>query len=586
MIKRWKKWVTQRVIWLAGCAHHQGPNGALAASHERIRLAFEASGLGLWDWDLGSGQFVLDERLLGMLGFAPNEVQADKHMFFDRLHPDDAATLRQVLPPVLKGEVPRLLLEHRLRHKDGHWVWLMAHGLVTERDAHGNALRMTGTDADLTEKKQLEAAALHSQVLLKNMTDQVPAELFQFKVHADGRRCFPFVSKHFLDFYGLTLAQVQSDAALVFGWQHPDDAAMIKQSIADTVTKMVPWELEYRLVLPDGSVSWRSGRATPQKLDDGSVVCYGAVFDITERKLAEEALRVAAVAFESSSAMMVSDTNQMILRVNRAFTELTGYGALEAVGRPSGILNSGRQGADFYKTMWQSIHQKGHWAGEIWNRRKSGDVFLDWLSITVVRGAQGEVTHYVAVHADITLRKRIEEEIRKLAFFDSLTLLPNRRLLLERLQQLSAARARNSQMAAVLFVDLDRFKQLNDTHGHDQGDDLLVQVAQRLQTCVREADTVARLGGDEFVVVLSQLGEDAPQAQSGALSVARKILTTLNTPFVLPSASWQLSASIGIGMLQGTQALPEELLKQADEAMYEAKAAGRNTVRLWHAKNT
>lgn len=584
MKQRWKDWFTQRVIGFAVFGRRQAQCRALAASHEQMNLALDGGGLGMWYWDLASGQFTLDERLLAMLGYASEDALVDNATFYERLHPDDVAKLREVLPPVLRGEVPRLLLEHRLRHKNGHWVWLMARGQVTARDAAGRALRMAGTDVDRSEQKRLEADAQESTLLLQNMTDQVPAELFQFKMHADGHSCFPFVSKHFLDFYGLTLEQVQSDAALVFGWQHPDDAAMIKQTITETVTKLIPWQLEYRLVLPDGSVSWRSGRATPQKLDDGSVVCYGAIFDITERKLAEERQRVAAVAFDSTSPMMVSDASQVILSVNQAFVELTGYAVGEVVGQHSSALKSGRQDADFYTAMWASIHKTGHWEGELWNRRKSGEVFLDWLSITVVMNPQGEVTHYVSVHTDITLRKRTEEDIRKLAFFDPLTQLPNRRLLMDRLAQLSAALARNDQIAVILFVDLDRFKQLNDTHGHDQGDDLLVQVAQRLQSCVREVDTVARLGGDEFVVALAQLGENAPQAQAGALSVAHKILGALSAPFGLSGTTWQLSASIGLVMLQDSQALPEALLKQADQAMYDAKAAGRNTVRVWGAK--
>jgi diguanylate cyclase (GGDEF)-like protein len=253
----------------------------------------------------------------------------------------------------------------------------------------------------------------------------------------------------------------------------------------------------------------------------------------------------------------------------------------ELVGQASNILKSGRHDAAFYAAMWDSIGQTGHWSGEIWNRRKSGELFVDWLTITVVKDPRGVVTHYISVHNDITLRKRTEEDIRKLAFFDPLTQLPNRRLLLDRLQQLIAARARNNQVAAVLFIDLDRFKQLNDTHGHDQGDELLVQVARRLQACVREVDTVARLGGDEFVVALAQLGEHESDARAGALSVAQKILSALGEPFSLPTTTWQLSASIGLAMLQDAQTLPEDLLKQADEAMYAAKDAGRNAVRVW-----
>ncbi len=556
---------------------------ALQDSHAQMSLALDGGGLGLWEWDLAQGRFVADDRLKGLLGFTPDELQTTEISFMTHLHPDDVATLRQVLPPVLRGEVPRLVLEHRLKHKDGHWVWLMARGKVVARDAQGRALRLVGTDVDRSEQKRLEEATRQSMSLLQNMTDQVPAELFQFKVHPDGRRCFPYVSKHFLDFYGLTLAQVQSDASLVFAWQHPQDAEMIKRSIAETITQLKPWQLEYRLQLPDGRVSWRSGHASVQKLEDGSVVCYGAIFDITERKQAEEALRVAAVAFESSSAMMVSDAQQVILRVNQAFVDLAGYTTQDMVGHHSDILKSGRHDAAFYQLMWDSINRTGHWQGEIWNRRKDGEVFLDWLSISVVKDAHGQVTHYVSVHADITLRKRTEEEVRKLAFFDPLTNLPNRRLLLDRLQQMCAAHTRNQQLAAVLFIDLDRFKLLNDTHGHDQGDELLIQVAARLQACVREMDTVARLGGDEFVVAMAQLGADPAQAQVRALGVAQKILQTLSEPFVLPAVSWTLSGSIGVAMIVQANAVPEEVLKHADAAMYAAKAAGRNAVQVWQA---
>ena len=554
---------------------------ALEVSHEQMNLALDGGGLGLWEWDLVNGTMQADKRLKAILGFAPEELTTNNLSFMTHLHPDDVSALRQRLPPVLKGEVPRLILEHRVRHKDGHWVWLMARGKVVERDAQGRAVRLVGTDVDRSEQRRLEEATRQSQVLLQNMTDQVPAELFQFKVDPDGRRSFPYASKHFLDFYGVTLAQVQSDASLLFAWHHPEDAAMIQRSVLEAVTQLKPWQLEYRLKLSDGQVIWRSGHATPQKLADGSVVCYGAIFDITERKQAEEALRVSAVAFESSSAMIVSNAEQVILQVNQAIVDLAGYAPDEMIGQPSSLLRSGRHDASFYESMWESINRTGHWQGEIWNRHKGGEVFLDWLSITVVKDAKGMVTHYVSVHADITLRKRTEEGIHKLAFFDPLTDLPNRRLMIDRLQQMCAARDRNSQLAAVLFIDLDRFKLLNDTYGHDQGDVLLIQVAQRLQACVREVDTVARLGGDEFVVALTQLGEAAAPAQASALLVSQKILKTLSNPFVLPAVNWTLSGSIGVAMVSEAKAVPEEVLKQADSAMYAAKAAGRNAVRIW-----
>jgi diguanylate cyclase (GGDEF)-like protein/PAS domain S-box-containing protein len=556
------------------------PPGLLASNHEQLRLALDSSGLALWDWNVRTGRFLVDERMHAMLGYQPGEVVFSNNWLVEHLHPDDYPRLQQAAQDVLKGVTDLLVLEHRIRHKTGHWVWILGRGKVAERDRAGQAVRMVGTDADISERKRLEIAARESQDLLKNMTDQVPAELFAFQVHPDGRSCFPYASKHFLDFYGLTLAQVQADASPVFAWQHPDDADMIRRSIAAAVAQLKPWNLDYRLRLPNGAVCWRSGHAVPHRQLDGSVVFHGAIFDITARKLGQESVRVAAVAFESSSAMMVSDAQRRILRVNSAFVALSGFGQAEVVGRPSGVLRSGRHDARFYAQMWHSIHSTGHWAGEIWNRRKNGDVFLDWMSISVVKDDLGQVTHYVSVHYDITLRKRTEEEIRQLAFFDPLTQLPNRRLMLDRLQQLCAAFARNGQIGAVLFIDLDRFKLLNDTHGHHQGDLLLQQTARRLQDCVREVDTVARLGGDEFVVALAQLGLDADEARRGAMGVARKVLEALAKPFVLTELHWHLSACVGVALLAGVHQQPEELLKDADQAMYAAKAAGRNAVRL------
>jgi diguanylate cyclase (GGDEF)-like protein/PAS domain S-box-containing protein len=279
--------------------------------------------------------------------------------------------------------------------------------------------------------------------------------------------------------------------------------------------------------------------------------------------------------------MMVCDANQKVLQTNRAFTEMTGYSAEEAIGKPIEMLRSGRHDASFYQALADAILARDHWEGEIWNRKRSGEVYLDWLAITAVRDPHGVATHYVSVHSDITLRKHTEDEFRKLAFFDPLTQLPNRRLLQDRLQQMLATRSRDEQYAAVLFLDLDRFKQLNDVCGHDQGDELLIQVAQRLLACVREVDTVARLGGDEFVIALANLGCDEVHARSGAMSVASKVRHAMAEPFDLPRSAWMLSASIGVTLVDGNQTLPEDVIRQADEAMYAAKAAGRNVARVW-----
>lgn len=302
---------------------------------------------------------------------------------------------------------------------------------------------------------------------------------------------------------------------------------------------------------------------------------------LRRREQAEVDLRIAATAFESQEGMFVTDAHRMILRVNRSFTAITGYTAGEAIGNDPSMLSSGRHGAAFYDVMWESIQHIGSWQGEIWDRRKNGEIYPAWLTITAVKAGQGAATHYVATLTDITARKAAEAEILNLAFFDPLTLLPNRRLLLDRLQQALVASARSKNHGALLFIDLDDFKPLNDTLGHSVGDLLLQQVAQRLATCVREGDTVSRLGGDEFVVMLENLSEASQEAIMQTEAVGEKILTTMNQPYYLDGHEHRSTASIGVTLFCDQQTAADELLKRADLAMYQAKSAGRNTLRFF-----
>ncbi len=305
---------------------------------------------------------------------------------------------------------------------------------------------------------------------------------------------------------------------------------------------------------------------------------------LTRLKQSEEGLRIAATAFESQDGVMITDANSVILRVNRAFTEITGYTAEEVVGQTPKLLKSGRHDAAFYGVMWGSIKHTGAWNGEIWNRRKNGEIYPERLAITAVKGNAGEVTHHVGTLHDITSRKAAEAEIKNLGFYDSLTGLPNRRLLLDRLKQALASSVRSGRKAALLFIDLDDFKTLNDSLGHATGDLLLQHVAQRLTSCVREGDTVARLGGDEFVVMLEDLSEQILEAAEQTEAIGEKILATLNQPYQLGGHEYRGTPSIGVTLFDDQQSGVEELLKQADIAMYQAKKAGRNTLRFFDAQ--
>lgn len=295
----------------------------------------------------------------------------------------------------------------------------------------------------------------------------------------------------------------------------------------------------------------------------------------------EAALRVAAIAFEIEEGMIVTDKDEIVIRVNRVFTELSGYSAEQAIGKSLRSLKSDQKDPDFYPRMQKILHRDNYWQGEIWNRRQNGEVYPEWLTITAVVGAKGEITNYIVAFFDITERKQAEEKIHNLAFYDSLTQLPNRRLLFDRLHQAVATSARNQTSAALLFIDLDNFKIINDTRGHDIGDLLLVEVGVRLRACLRESDTLARLGGDEFVVLLEELSNDATQAAMQARNLGEKLLIATSRPYTILDAEYYSSSSIGIALFANYRQNLDDLLKQADTAMYAAKKAGRNTLHFF-----
>jgi diguanylate cyclase (GGDEF)-like protein/PAS domain S-box-containing protein len=316
--------------------------------------------------------------------------------------------------------------------------------------------------------------------------------------------------------------------------------------------------------------------------------------DITQRKQAEQALRIAAATFETQDAILITDAQANIIRVNRAFTEITGYDAEDVIGKNPRILSSGREDKVFYFEMWKHLLEQGCWAGEIWDRRKNGEIYPKWMTLTAVKNEHGETTQYVAIFSDITMRKQMDEQIRQLAFYDTLTKLPNRRLLNERLSQTMMASKRSGCYGAVMFLDLDNFKPLNDMHGHVIGDLLLIEAADRLKGCVREIDTVARFGGDEFMVMISELYADKAESTAQAEIVAEKIRSVLSAPYYLnisPEGEPELSVehrctvSIGVVVFINHQGSQEDILKWADEAMYQAKDAGRNLIRFYDWKD-
>ena len=295
----------------------------------------------------------------------------------------------------------------------------------------------------------------------------------------------------------------------------------------------------------------------------------------------EEDLKIAATAFQTHEAIMVTDEKAQIIRINEAFTRITGYTENEIIGKNPRILKSGKHGQSFYVNNWNTIINEGKWSGEIWNRRKNGEVFPVWQTISTVRGKQGETTHYVSFFSDITEFKLAEKEIEKLAFYDSLTKLPNRRLLHQRLKhQLNTAR-RYHRAGILFFMDLDRFKHINDSLGHSVGDQILIETGRRLQSLLRETDTAVRLGGDEFVILVSAQDGIHTDLLEQSNIIAEKIINEINNPYLINEYELFITTSIGITLYTGIDETVETLIKRADAAMYQAKESGRNTFRFY-----
>lgn len=446
---------------------------------------------------------------------------------------------------------------------------------IALRDEQGNPQYLLGISEDITERKQHERALRESEEKLRGLYELAPLGI----ALADMSGRFVEFNEAFRNICGYSAEELKSlDYWALTPIKYQADEARQLESLRNS-GRYGPYEKEY---------IHKNGSLVPLRLNgmlvtgrDGRQYIWSIVENISGSKQAEREVRIAATAFESQEGMMITDEHANILRVNKAFTEITGYTLEEVVGRNPRLLNSGRHDKRFYESMWQSISGGGSWAGEIWNRRKNGEIFPEHLTITSVTDATGNVINYVGSLTDITQRKQSEEEIQRLAFYDHLTRLPNRRLFMDRLQQAIAAGSRNHRIGGLLFIDMDNFKNLNDTLGHAYGDLLLQQISRRLSSCVREGDTVARLGGDEFVVLLEDMSGRVSEAITLIELVGKKVLEVLGQPYNLNGTRYLSTPSIGVTLVGEGQIAAEDLLKQADIAMYQAKKAGRNTLRFF-----
>lgn len=423
---------------------------------------------------------------------------------------------------------------------------------------------------DVTQERRVEAN-------YRELVNRIPAGVFRYRTIKSGGR-FEYVSPAFCILLQVDEHAARADPASVFERLHPEDAAVFAElrAAARSGARSFVWGGQLKL---GDRIRWVHVEAGATAEAGGDLVWHGVVTDVTERQQLLERLRLdSAVIASTSESVMITDLDANIVSVNPAFSEMTGRSADEVVGQNARLLKSGHHDASFYQDLWRELKESGRWQGQIWNRRKSGELYPDLLNISVVRDSDGRPTHYVGIASDISQLKHSEAQLVHLAHHDALTGLPNRLLLGSRLEHaIERARRENAELA-VLFLDMDRFKTVNDSLGHEVGDQLLVAVAERLKKGVlREEDTLGRLGGDEFLILLENIG-----SSMAAAKVAQKLLGALGQPFVLASGhELFIQASIGICLFPADGDRAEILIRNADTAMFRAKEQGRNTYQFY-----
>ena len=543
----------------------------LAESESRFRTIFDAAGDAFFIHDDDGRLLDVNRRMCEMYGCTHAQaLQLSLAEFSANVEPYTLLVASEKLRLARQGNSQTF--DWLARRLDGYLFWVE---VKLQRVYFGTAVRTIALVRDITERRQQEEKT--RQLLAENETILRNAQVGI--VHIKQRHVVS-CNRRFEEIFQYPLGELIGVSSERLYGTHENFLAIGERAYA-TLAKGNSYSEETLLRHKDGSVFWGAlnGCAIdPAQPHEGSIWIYA---DISERKKAEEKLQLAASVFtHAREGITITAADGTIIDVNDTFTHITGYSRHEAIGQKPSFLSSGRHGQEFYAAMWQALLENDHWYGEIWNRRKNGEVFAEMLTISAVRDAQGQTQHYVALFSDITAIKEHQSQLEHIAQYDALTSLPNRVLLADRLNQAMAQAQRRKQLLAVAYLDLDGFKAVNDRHGHDAGDQLLVVLATRMRQALREGDTLARLGGDELVAVLCDLENEA-----ASVPLLNRLLDAASQQVLVGELMLRVSASIGVSFYPQVDVDADQLLRQADQAMYQAKLSGKNRYHLFDAKH-
>ncbi len=550
---------------------------ALEDERRRLEQVIAGTRAGTWQWNVQTGELIINDRWKTLLGYAADALEPVSVSTWRELgHPEDLERAEALLQRHFGGELDVYECELRMRHAHGHWVWMLARGRVIEWQADGRPLWMAGTHLDVTERRRADEARRRTEARYRALFEGISDAVF---LH-------PFRESGFAPF-----VEVNEVACRWLGYSREELLGMTVADISDPEDARFFGSAEERRRLKESgrrvfeaTLRNRAGERLPVEISarifefDGEPMDVALVRDISQRKQHETRLLQAAAVFDNTDeGIMITDVDGRITGVNEAFTRITGYPEAEVLGRRPSMLRSGHHDEAFYQAMWASLSATDHWQGEVWNRRRNGEAFPEWQTISAVRDRAGRLTHYVSVFSDISRIKQTEDELRHLAHHDPLTGLPNRMLFQERLEHALERGHCSGERVAVLYCDLDRFKAINDSFGHPAGDGVLRQVAARFRERLRPDATVARVSGDEFAVLL-----EAIEGPAAAERVAGELLACLRRPLEVDEIELYTTASIGIAISPNDGLAAETLLKNADAALFKAKDRGRNTFGLFH----
>ncbi len=558
----------------------------LSVLNKDIQSFISASQVGTWKWNIQTNETIFNERWAELLGYRLEELSpVGMHTWQELTHPDDLKVSEQRVKLNIEGKTELYEIDIRMKHKDGHWVWINDRGMVTQWQEDGSPLWMSGTHTDISERVKREKQLQESHAKYQKLVDDIGDKFVIFS-HEGLSGKLTYVSNVSKNMFGIRAVDTigQSWAELI-NWL-PESLALGQSTVIQHIDGLLDFsQIELSFIHPDGSQRTIQSSTHPVRDKSGTCIAIeGIAEDITERKLIQEQTRLAASVFTySQEGILITNTNNVIVDVNPACLDVTGYTREEVIGKKPSLFSSGSQPPEFYKEMWQTLINTGRWQGEIWNRKKSGQVYSERLSIDRVLDERGQLQNYVAIFYDITYLKEHEANLEHIAHHDPLTGLPNRLLLRDRLQQAVYKAKRNEKLLAVAFLDLDGFKPINDSYGHKAGDYVLIEVAKRLKNSVREGDTVARIGGDEFVLLMLDL-----ETIDELKQVLERILLSIANTYILPDEtviekSDMISASIGITLYPQDNSEADMLLRHADQAMYKAKLDGKNRYNFYDA---